>query len=59
MIDRAGLRDLEWEAADPVCGLFSGAHLPYERDGRGGLPHLSEMVATALDVLGGNPKGFS
>ena len=56
--DRAGLRDPEREAADPVCGLFGGEHLPYERDGLGRLPHLSEMVATALDVLCGNPEGF-
>ena len=32
--------------------------MPYEYDGVGSLPHLSEMTATALSILELDPVGF-
>jgi len=41
-----------------LAGLFGEAPLPFEWDGTGGLPHLSEMTRMALRVLDANPDGF-
>ena len=56
--DRAAMQALNTETATMTCGLFGGTHLPYELDGLGSLPHLSEMTATALAVLDNDPDGF-
>ncbi len=56
--DRAGLLALDTKAQDRVAGLFGTGSLPYESDGTGSLPRLSEMTAVALQILGGNPSGF-
>ncbi|MBN2391993.1 MAG: alkaline phosphatase [Anaerolineae bacterium] len=49
----------------PVSGQFGDTHLPYEYDyfigadsGYNTLPHLSEMVTTALVLLEHTPDGF-
>ena len=41
-----------------VSGQFGSGHMPYEFDGLGNLPHLSEMTATALSVLDNDPDGL-
>lgn len=51
------LRNLDPETAERVCGLF-GAEIPYESDGVGDLPHLSQMTETALRILNKDPDGF-
>jgi alkaline phosphatase len=56
--DREGLKALDTEAATMVSGQFGGDHMPYEFDGLGGLPHLSEMARTALRILDNDPDGF-
>jgi len=42
----------------PVAGLFGTTHLPYEYDGTGSLPGLTDMVSKTLDMLSGFPDGF-
>jgi alkaline phosphatase len=45
----------------PILGVFGGERLPYEWDwgqGTAGTPHLSDLVAAALDRLGADPDGF-
>ena len=56
--DRNGLLSLDTENVTRVSGQFGDTNLPYEFDGLGDLPHLSEMTATALKVLTKNPAGF-
>lgn len=41
-----------------LAGLFGEGHMPYEKDGLGQLPHLSEMVGAAIDLLEEDPDGF-
>lgn len=45
-------------STDRLWGLFGHAHLPYEHEGLGSAPHLSEMTRTALAVLERDPDGF-
>ena len=56
--DRQELLTLDTENLSLVSGQFGDTNLPYEYDGLGDLPHLSEMAATALDILARNPAGF-
>ncbi len=56
--DYAGMQALDTETVTMVCGQFGSSHLPYEYDGLGSLPHLSEMTATALSILDNDPDGF-
>ncbi len=56
--DRAEMLAIDTETATHVSGQFGSTHLPYEYDGLGALPHLSEMTATALAILDGDPDGF-
>ena len=41
-----------------LSGQFGDTNLPYEYDGLGDLPHLSEMTAVALNILEKGPNGF-
>jgi len=41
-----------------VSGQFGDSNLPYECDGPGPLPHLSEMTQVALRLLEKDPDGF-
>jgi len=41
-----------------VSGQFGSGSMPYEYDGLGPLPHLSEMTTTALDLLARATNGF-
>ncbi len=56
--DRAGMAALDTASHDRVAGLFGADNLPYEADGTGALPRLSEMTAVALRILARNPAGF-
>jgi len=49
---------LDTDTVSMVSGQFGQGHMPYEFDGLGNLPHLSQMTETALKVLDNNPKGF-
>jgi alkaline phosphatase len=41
-----------------VSGQFGTGLMPYEYDGLGDLPDLSEMTDTALNILDNDPDGF-
>ncbi len=56
--DYASMQALDTENIDMVSGQFGGGYMPYEYDGLGSLPHLSEMTATALSILDNDPDGF-
>lgn len=53
----AELRKLDTENVVMVSGQF-GSDIPYEYDGLGDLPHLSEMTTAALRILDNNKRGF-
>lgn len=55
---RAEMLGLDTEQAQFVSGEFGSGNMPYEFDGLGNLPHLSEMTTTALSILDNNPDGF-
>ncbi|MFQ5424809.1 MAG: alkaline phosphatase [Phycisphaerae bacterium] len=62
---RTAMQALDTNTVTRVSGQFGTTHLPYEWDyftgavnGYDTLPHLSEMAATALDILDNNPNGF-
>lgn len=42
----------------PLAGVFGDDHMPYEWDGLGGAPHLSEMALYAAEALDQDPDGF-
>ncbi|MCC6932230.1 MAG: alkaline phosphatase [Deltaproteobacteria bacterium] len=54
----ATLRELNTKTATKVSRQFGVGDKPYETDGLGALPHLREMVYSALRILDNNPKGF-
>ncbi len=54
----ADLLAVNADAAALLSGQFGNGSMPYEYDGVGNLPHLSQMVATALDILDAAPQGF-
>jgi alkaline phosphatase len=56
--DKAGMLALDTESVTRVSGQFGSTDLPYEYDGLGNLPHLSEMTTTALNILDNDPDGF-
>ncbi|MEW6774820.1 MAG: alkaline phosphatase [Bdellovibrionota bacterium] len=41
-----------------IWGQFGEGHMPYEADGLGNLPHLSEMTLAAISRLASGPDGF-
>lgn len=53
----AGMEELDTEEVERVSGQFGG-EIPYEIEGVGDLPHLSEMTGTALRILDNNTEGF-
>jgi len=56
--DRSAMQSLATESVAMVSGQFGVGNMPYEYDGLGALPHLSEMTETALAVLDNDPDGF-
>ncbi len=51
------MKGLDTESVERVSGQFAG-EIPYEYDGVGDMPHLSEMTETALRILDNNRDGF-
>lgn len=56
--NRAQLMSLSAASSLPIAGLFGDGRMPYEHDGLGSLPHLSDMLAQALLLLENSPNGF-
>jgi len=56
--DASELQGLDTNTETHVSGQFGTGQFPYEYDGLGDLPHLSEMSTTALDILDNDPDGF-
>jgi alkaline phosphatase len=56
--DGAGLLGIDPGVVSMLSGQFDTGSMPYEYDGLGDLPHLSQMVVTALDILANDPAGF-
>jgi alkaline phosphatase len=56
--DRAGLLALTASEQVYLSGQFGVGGLPYEIDGLGALPHLSDMTHVALRALARDPDGF-
>lgn len=56
--DRAELLALDLSSTEFLSGQFGSGNFPYEADGIGDRPHLSEMTAAALDLLDDDPDGF-
>jgi alkaline phosphatase len=55
---RADMFGLDTEVQDHVAGLFANGAIPYETEGLGTAPHLSEMAVTMLRILDNDPDGF-
>lgn len=58
VMNREEMQSQDTETVVRLCGLFGTTHLPYESDGVGLLPHLSEMTSTAINILDNDPDGF-
>lgn len=56
--DYDGLSSLNTDSESMVWGQFGETQMPYEWDGVGNLPHLSDSVLAALDILDNDPEGF-
>lgn len=56
--NRAELLAIDSSKAQKVWGQFGDDNMPYEKDGVGELPHLSEMARVALQILETDPDGF-
>lgn len=56
--DKAGMLSLDTHAVAKVSGQFGNSAFPYEYDGVGPLPHLSDMTSEALAILENDPDGF-
>lgn len=56
--DNLSLYSLNTNEVNMVWGQFGETHMPYEWDGIGIFPHLSELTETALDILDNDPDGF-
>jgi alkaline phosphatase len=57
--NKKAMQRLNTNAETMVSGQFGVDLFPYEYDGYdGSLPHLSEMTATALDILDNDADGF-
>jgi len=56
--DSSQMQAADTSAVSRLSGQFGTSNLPYEYDGLGNLPHLSEMAAVALDVLDNDPDGL-
>jgi alkaline phosphatase len=56
--DRKSLLGLDTDKVTQLSGQFGKNHMPYEYDGIGKLPHLSDMAMVAIDILDNDPDGF-
>ena len=53
-----GLAAVDPAATDYLSGQFGEGQMPYEYDGIGDFPRLSEMTSVALSILEREPAGF-
>lgn len=56
--NRKELLEFDTNSDAPLSGQFGKDHLPYEADGIGELPHLTDMTETAIKILENNKDGF-
>jgi len=56
--NRKELFEIDAENIRMVSGQFGKGNMPYEVDGLGDLPHLSEMAEVALKILDNDADGF-
>jgi alkaline phosphatase len=56
--DRNSLEDLTPMQGQTVYGLFGEGNMPYETEGLGDLPHLSEMAVRSFELVRDDPDGF-
>ena len=56
--DSESLLGVDTDTVTRLSGQFGAGHMPYESDGIGSLPHLSQMTAVAIDILDEDPDGF-
>ena len=56
--NRNELQAVDAAAVPYVSGQFDEGHMPYEKNGLGDLPRLSEMTQAALDILEHGTNGF-
>ena len=56
--DFAELTAVDPAATEYLSGQFGEGPMPYEYDGIGDFPHLSEMTSVALSILEREPAGF-
>ncbi|MCC7147385.1 MAG: alkaline phosphatase [Phycisphaeraceae bacterium] len=56
--NRTQLQAVNTQTTTYLTGIFGNDALPYEANGLGALPHLSEMATTAIDILDNDPQGF-
>ncbi len=54
----AEMLGLDTDSVSRLSGQFGSSYLPYEYDGLGVLPHLSQMTQTALSILDNDADGF-
>ena len=58
LTDRTEMLDMTDTEAERIAGFFGDDHIPYEYDGVGEYPHLSEMAEFAFNFLDEDPDGF-
>jgi len=59
--NKSQFKQIDLKTTDQVLGLFDMSHMEYELDrpaDKGGEPSLSEMTATAIQLLNKNPAGY-
>lgn len=56
--DDDSLNSINTDFENMVWGQFGETHMPYELDGLGIYPHLSDLARTALDIVDNDPDGF-
>jgi alkaline phosphatase len=56
--DLKSLLEIDTDKTEMFWGQFGEDSMPYEFDGVGDLPHLSDMTRVALDIADNDPDGF-
>ena len=58
LTNRTEMLNMDSSESNKIAGFFGDGHIPYEYDGVGTLPHLSEMAEFAFNFLDRDPDGF-
>jgi alkaline phosphatase len=56
--DQSSLLAIDTSSVSMLSGQFGTTHIPYEYNGVGDLPHLSDMTSVALNILDNDSDGF-